>query len=143
MRDSAQRRLGTATRRVLLQLASLVGLVIIGAVVWILAAYQDETITAGQGYGFSIGESREAAYATAMQKHSSREFFGMAAKREGKFYADDLVPMAHDSRDRVWDADEWVFFCSDPRTFSNSLRLRFADDHVVYIRRYRIPFEVP
>lgn len=103
--------------------------------------YLDETITDGEGYGFTIGENKQITFSRGKKLFESayiiypldKQNFGPL--RNIEFEEEDFL--------LIRDRDMWRFYFEGDN-YSNVLRLRFNEKgELISIYRHNQPFELP
>jgi hypothetical protein len=103
--------------------------------------YIDDAITSGDGYGFSIGDSKEQTFEKANNLYQNKKVFilypvdhqGFGPHREFKFTKDEYV--------LIKDCDFWKFYYSTG--YFDLVTLTFEQNKLVRIYRHRKKFELP
>lgn len=130
-------------RKFLLAAVLIPPLMVGGYVAFLAATYIDETVVSGSAYGFSIGSSKQQALEQASSLRNDYPdaviyvFFGPRAG--DRFHVAPVV----DHLDRLEAHDRWNLQLEGPSEYRNGVSLRFVDDGLVEIHRYRQYFEGP
>ncbi|PPC75232.1 hypothetical protein C4K68_21580 [Pokkaliibacter plantistimulans] len=119
------------------------GLCLAGVLGYFWATYIDKEITSGEGYGFVIGESKQQVaerFAQLKGDYEDAHVYITAGSRSGDHFAVDATA---DNLPQIQNYDDWDVLLEGKAAFGNSIKLDFADDHLVKIYRHRQRFEIP
>lgn len=118
-------------------------LVVSAYVAYLWATYIDQTVTTGDGYGFSVGASKKDALLDV--RALSEEYPELAVHvsygpKAGDYY---LWPVDTVELDNVWPHKTWHIQLDGKNEFHNIIRLHFENDSLREIYRHRKYFELP
>lgn len=116
-------------------------LIAIGAYVYISVTYIDETITVGGGYGFEIGEPKQATYEKAKQVFDKQSVWIPHPIDERGYGPHRFIRFLDEEFELVRDRDEWDLYFSEG--FLDSMTLKFEGGKLVSIHRHRQRIELP
>jgi len=127
--------------RALLTLLVICALVFGGFVAYYVLTYIDDTITQGEGYGFTIGSSKLEAYTNAGKTFTNMKVYVPNPIDEQGYGPHFLFTFSKSRYDIIANRNRWEFFFSD--NYSDFLRLEFQDGKLAEIYRHRQYFELP
>jgi hypothetical protein len=114
---------------------------IIAYLFYLYASFIDETVLSGEGYGFTVGISKEEAYSKAKDKFKDKEVFIIYPRNSqgvGPF-----KQLTFDENDKLIlsKMDSWKVYYE--KNVWDSIELTFTDSKLFSIYRRRQKFELP
>jgi hypothetical protein len=122
----------------------LIPIILIGGLVfywWV--TYLDETITVGSGYGFTIGQPKQAAaeqFDSLNNKYPDLHVYVSYGRSAGDNFS---IPATPQSYNELRPHDKWDLLLQGQWKFFDSIDLYFKGDELVKIYRHRQNFELP
>ena len=110
-----------------------------GGFIYFTATAKHEIYTEGTAYGFEIGQTKADAYSAALVQFEDGEITGIDSS---ELFVTILPSATRTGFDTLQSMDTWWLYCSQRKSFFDSITLSFDDGRLVEIRRqccYELP----
>jgi len=123
-------------------LAILLVIVFVLPAIYFWFNYTSDSITKGQAYGFTIGQTKQEVFKSAAIQYKGKQvYFSYPLNQYGYGPFDDMNFTESDYK-KIENRNMWDFYFNN-KDFHNSIRLDFDNDNrLVLIYRYEIPFGI-
>ena len=114
---------------------------LIGYFVYLKATYIDDTVLAGEAYGFKIGDTQEETYFRTKNAFDSQAVFILFPLDKNGYGPHKELKFTDEEFNILREREKWEFFFDDG--FFDSLKLTFKNGKLTSIHRHRQKFELP
>lgn len=102
-------------------------------------SYLNETIIEGEGYGFTIGMTKEEAFKAAKFTYQEKKMFVIYSNDEDRSISSiEKISFSDENFVKLQNYNVWSFFYG-----RNSIDLTFGDGALIEVHRHRQYFELP
>jgi hypothetical protein len=120
----------------------LVRILIVNLMVFSMSGcYIDETINVGDGYGFSIGDTKQESFSKARKSFEGQVVYILSPINEQGFGPHKELEFSDDDYRLIVSRDTWEFHFDTG--YRDSLTLYFSEGKLARIYRHKQSFELP
>ncbi|MEK6776079.1 MAG: hypothetical protein AABY87_04250 [bacterium] len=116
-------------------------LLLCGFALYYKATYIDESVEAGEGFGFIIGSSKTDAYSVSKKLFKDKKVYILNPINEKGLGPQELFNFSNGAYQIIANRDLWEFYFAN--NFLDFLRLEFKGGILIKIYRHKQPFELP
>ena len=105
------------------------------------ATYIDETISTGEAYGFTIGETKLEVFEKAKNTYKDKSIYILHPLKNNDFGPHKKISFQLQDYKLIEGRDKWAFYLDEG--YFNSVKLTFERNKLSEIHRHRKNFELP
>ena len=127
--------------KIILRVIGIIGFVGFLYLSYFWLTYINETIIAGEGYGFNIGEAKEQVFSNAIKAFQEEQVYILNPIDERGYGPHEEIEFTSEDYELLKNRNKWDFYYS--KNYFDSIKLTFEQDILVEIHRHRKKFELP
>ena len=120
---------------------SVLAILVASYVIYCWATYIDETISIGQAYGFTIGETKLEVFEKAKNVYKNTSIYILYPLNKNDFGPHKKISFQPQDYKLIDGRDKWVFYFDEE--YFNLIKLTFEQRKLREIHRHRKNFELP